>query len=443
MAWGGDLVRGEHFSDHMLGWLFDKTRDLLSKGKAEIIGLDRIAQTYGTLYADLGGIKLLAELVDEAPPAQNAGDYARIVLDGHVRRSATQACRDATKDLLSQRDRPAGEILAGLRSAVEQIEATGAVDDAWTDAGSAVRVAMDAALERSGRIDFPTGIASLDTFTGGLHAGEVTICAARPGMGKSIAGLTIGRAVAREGRGVAVFSLEMTKDATALRLACDVAYSRGSVWYGSENPNPTFDLAMKGQLPDGHWRRIRDAGEEIARLPIEIDDRSALTMAQIETSARRLFRRWERKGIKPGLIVIDHLGKVRPTTDRRGAKNAEVADVSGDTQAMAKRLGVPVLALVQLNRGVESRDDKRPMLADLRQAGELEEDARQVLFLYRPEYYLREPVGEETFEERTERLTKLDACRNQLFWLVEKNSHGPRGQVKSFCDIGSSAIREW
>ena len=117
--------------------------------------------------------------------------------------------------------------------------------------------------------------------------------------------------------------------------------------------------------------------------------------------------------------------------------------VSADASEMAKRLGVPVLGLVQLNRGVEGRDDKRPMLSDLRQAGELEEDARQVIFLYRPEYYLREPVEAETFDAKVERETKLDQVRNKLFWIIEKNSHGPRGQALTFCEVAASAVREW
>jgi replicative DNA helicase len=134
---------------------------------------------------------------------------------------------------------------------------------------------------------------------------------------------------------------------------------------------------------------------------------------------------------------------VKPTTDRKGNRHLEVADLSAGIAEVSKRLMVPILALVQLNRGVEGRDDKRPVLSDLRQAGELEEDARQVLFLYRPEYYLREPLASETFEERAVREEELSRVANQLFWLVEKNSHGPRGQVKTFCDIASSAIRDW
>lgn len=444
MGWGGDLVTGEHFSDHMLGWLFDRVREMIAKDqRCEPIALDRIAQTYGTVYHEAGGLSLLARLVADCPPAENAGDYARIVLDGAVRRQAALACQEGIKGLLGDRDRPGAEVIGDLRSDLEKIEAVGAVGDDWSHAGDAVRAAIEHAQTRTGLIDYPTGIRALDTFIGGVHAGEVTILAARPGMGKTVGGLAVARANAERGLGVLLFSLEMTRGALALRLACDVAYDRGETMFNGASMNPTFDRAMKGELEMPQWRRLHDANAEIDAWPLEIDDRAGLTMAQIEGAARRQHRKWARAGIKPGPLIIDHLGKVRPSTDRRGNKHAEVADVSSDCQAMAKRLGVPVLALVQLNRAVENREGNQPQLSDLRQAGELEEDARQVMFLYRPEYYLREPVADETFEARAARVDKLQAVKNQLFWLVEKNSHGARGQVKSFCEIGCSAFRDW
>lgn len=444
MAFGGDLVTGEHFSDHLLGWLFDRVRELIAKGRvADPIALDVVAQTYGTLYRDVGGLARLGCLVAECPPVPNAGDYARIVLDGAVRRQAAVACQDGLRAFLGDRERPAAELVADLRGVLEKVEASGAVIDPWARAGDAVRGAIEHAMTRTGVVDYPSGLKSLDGFTGGFHAGEVTLLAARPGMGKTVGGLTFARACALAGIGSAVFSLEMTKGALALRLACDHAYDRSSIAFNGLSLNPTFDKAMKGDLDAQQWAKLHDANCEIDHWPLEIDDRSGLTMQQIEAAARRLIRKWERARIKPGPIIIDHLGKVRPSTDRRGAKHAEVADISGDCAAMAKRLGVPVVALVQLNRAVESRDGNRPQLSDLRQAGELEEDARQVIFLYRPEYYLHEPVKDETFEERTARMDKLQACKNQLFFLVEKNSHGPRGQVKSFCEIGCSAFRDW
>lgn len=444
LGYAGDIVTGEHFSDHMLGWLFDKTRDLIKRDRnVEIIALHEVAQTYGEVYHDAGGLTFLADLVDRAPPAENAGDYALIILDGAIRRKAALACQDGMRAFLGDRDRPGAELVADLRSELEKVESEGDVGDAFARAGDAVRDAIAHAQTRSGRIDYPTGIASLDAHTGGLNAGETTLLAGRPGMGKSVAALTIARANADIGLGVCFFSLEMTEGAVALRLACDLAYSRSAPIYGGEVTCPTFDRAMKGQLSPWQWDRLAESNQTIDQWPLEIDDRAGLTIQQIESATRRQHRKWARQGIKPGPVIIDHLGKVRPSTDRRGNKHAEVADVSGEVAVMAKRLGVPVLALVQLNRAVESREGNRPQLSDLRQAGELEEDARQVMFLYRPEYYVREPVNGETFEEKATRLDKLQQCRNHLFWLVEKNSHGPIGQVQSFCEISSSAIREW
>jgi replicative DNA helicase len=440
--WCGDGLTPDHFYEPFHQRLYAEIVSDIRKGVlAEPI---LIAERFGRdpAFEELGGISYLADLVDRAPPAANARHYAEAVYDLALRRDLIRAADDLRGAAENDLGRSVLDIAAASCRAIEEVE-TGSAGDHWTDAGTAVREAIAHAANRSGLIEYPTGVAALDVFTGGLNAGEVTIIAARPGVGKTVAGLTVARACAQKGLGVCFFSLEMTRSALALRMACDVAYSRSAALYSGQTSNPTFDKAMKGDLDQHQWRRVAEAGEEIEGWPLKIDDRSGLNMAQIEAAVRRQHRRWRRDGVAPGPVIIDHLGKVRPPTDRRGARNAEVADVSNEAQSMAKRLKVPVLALVQLNRGVEGRDDKRPMLSDLRQAGELEEDARQVIFLYRPEYYVRDGAPDESFEDRAKRVEKLDACRNQMFWLIEKNSHGARGQVKSFCEIGCSAIREW
>ena len=178
-------------------------------------------------------------------------------------------------------------------------------------------------------------------------------------------------------------------------------------------------------------------------MPLLIDARPGLTVARIEAAARRAHRKWRKKGIEPGPVIVDHLGIVRPDKDRKGSLHAEVADVSRGLAEMAKRLGVPVVALCQLNRGVEGRDDKRPQLSDLRQAGEIEEDARAVVMLYRASYYLRPPMdpSSEGPAEAAEREAKLARVKGRVTFLVEKNSHGPAGvQVEAFCDPATSAV---
>lgn len=237
----------------------------------------------------------------------------------------------------------------------------------------------------------------------------------------------------------------MSAKALGLRLAADVAFDRNAALYGphSHQCNPTPDAAQKDGLSAAQWAQLEAAQEQVDAWPLFTDDRASLTIAQMEAAARRQHRRWERVGIKPGPVVIDHLGRVRPGKDRRGARHAEMADISNEASEMAKRLGVPVVGLVQLNRGVESREDKRPQLSDLRQAGELEEDARQVVFIYRPEYYLRPPADGESFDQECERREKLKAVEKKMYWIVGKNSHGPLGEVLTYCDIASSAVRSW
>lgn len=433
-------LKPEHFFEGFHQRLFEAIEGEIRRGRlAEFILLQE-RFTGDKDYGELGGIGYLAGLVERAPPAANINDFALAIKENAMRREILGVSAEMREGVLAAADPM--EVIGYATNRLGEVE-VGAAGDHWTGVHSAIRSAIETAQTRTGRIDFPMGVPSLDQFTGGLRAGEMTLLAARPGMGKSVGALTVARANAEQGLGVCFFSLEMTKDALALRLACDLAYQRSSPVYAGETSCPTFNKAMKGELLRHQWEEIDAATAIVENWHLEIDDRAGLTMQQIEVAARRKHREWRQRGIKPGPVIIDHLGKVKPPTDRKGSRHAEVADVSGEGQVMAKRLGVPLLALVQLNRGVEGRDDKRPMLSDLRQAGELEEDARQVIFVYRPEYYVREGKPDETFEERAAREEKLEACRNQLFWLVEKNSHGPRGQVQSFCEIACSAIREW
>jgi replicative DNA helicase len=232
----------------------------------------------------------------------------------------------------------------------------------------------------------------------------------------------------------------MGPDPMALRLACDVSRDRFGNW---SDDLITLERINRGDLSDREWQILDGARQEVAKWPIRFDTRPGHTMARIESLSRRAFRDFERRGVKPGLIIVDHRGKVRPGSDRRGNKHAEVADISGAAAEMAKRLDVPVLLLCQLNRQVEGRPDKQPTLSDLRQAGEIEEDARQVIFLSRPEYYLREPGADESIADRMEREDKLAKVRNKLFWIVAKNSNGPTGTALTRCDISASAVREW
>jgi replicative DNA helicase len=434
------VIRASHFFEPFHGRLFGAVHDLATKGRATDPAL--LAQQFerDPAWTELGGTEYLGLLIDRAPPSAIAGDYARAVADLGLRRDLIRVGREIS-DL--GRTEPDSEAALGnaeqLLSALTQADST----EALKSASELIEDAIAYAKARDGQVAYSFGVGAVDDLTGGLNAGEMTIVAARPGMGKTLVAQTIARANAAAGLGTCIYSLEMSANPLGIRLACDLAFDRHAPTYSGCTTNPTSDRALKNALSPEEWRALDRAREIVAGWPLHIDTRAGLTLIQIEASARRAHARWARRGIKPGPVLIDHLGKVKPGQDRRGNMYAETADLSAGAAEMAKRLGVPVVALVQLNRGVEQREDRRPSLADLRNAGQLEEDARQVLMIYRPEYYLRAPLGQETFEQEAERRAKLDQARNQLFFLVEKNSHGPIGQVQAFCDVACSAIRDW
>lgn len=389
---------------------------------------------------EFGGFRYLADMVDKATPPK-ARDHAIVIADLATRRALVEVAEEAAQDAADP-DRDGQTLIAELERRLEDIASVGAQDE-WLEAGSMVGTAIANAKARDGVIRYSWGIDALDEMTGGLNAGESVIVAGRPGMMKTGVAVRIALANARLGLGTSLISLEMSADPIALRMACATAHDRLAPTY-SGRPGPDGNVwyldAAKGNLTPGKWAKLERAQAWIESLPLKVETRPGLTVSRIEASVRRLHRQWKKKGIAPGPVIVDHLGIVRPDKDRKGSKHAEVADVSRGLAEMAKRLGVPVVALCQLNRGVEGRDDKRPTLSDLRQAGEIEEDARAVVMLYRPEYYLREPLGEERADEAAEREAKLAKAKGQLFLLVEKNSHGATGQVEAWCDPATSAV---
>ncbi len=435
------LVRPSQLYEPFHQRLFEVIRANAQAGRATDPALFSHRFTGDEGFADLGGGQYLGDLVNRAPPTANAADYARTIAALHTRRELIRAGGEiAAASASGEED---ADTLLGFaeRTISELADGSGAQED-WRDGPQVIAGAMTSARSRDRTADCIAGVAEVDEMLGGFNAGELAIVGGRPGSGKSTVALQIAKANAARGLGVVFFSLEMGEEPIGLRLACDLAYDRRAPVYCGQSDNPTFDRARKNRLTVDEWRRLDAAKETAEGWPLLFDTRPGLTVSRMEQAARRAFGRWRRKGIKPGCIVVDHLGLIRPELERQGSKHAETADVSHALAAMAKRLGVPVIALCQLNRGVEGRgEDKRPTLADLRQAGEIEEDARVVIFLLRPAYYLRPPEDGEDAAQAAQREAKLDRVRNQLLWIVAKNNNGLTGQVESFIDVGCAAVR--
>ena len=395
-------------------------------------------------FEELGGSSYLADLIDRAPPSANAAGYAEVIANMAARRDLVLVAQQITAEAHKDPEGLGRGLVPKAEGMLAELAARGPAAHQWRTASSVIREAVEGARERGGRIDYPTGLRDVDRVLGGFGAGELSVIAGRPGMGKSVVATTLARANAELGRGTCLFSLEMANEPLGLRIAADLAYDREAIRYSGDSGNPTYDGARKGFLSSDQWARLDSAAKKAAAWPLLIDVRPGLTVSHMEACALRAHRRWERKGIEPGPVIVDHLGIIKPEQDRGGSKAAETGDISRALASMAKRLGVPVVALCQINRQNEQRADKRPELADLRWSGDIEADARQVIFLFRPEYYYRAPLDptSEDPTERAEREVKLGRMRNRLWWIVAKANNGPLGQVETFCDVACSAIRD-
>lgn len=438
-----DDVRPTDFSEPFHGVIWTSITDLVRAGRlAEpTIMADRLKAF--PAWDQFGGLSYLANMVDRAPAPKHAPEYARAIQDAAMRRGLIRVAgeiSDAARDV----DKTGAERVVEAERAISDLASSGPSPTAWARADEIIGQAVRAAQVRKGGIELSTGLTELDQLTGGLRRGEMAIIAGRPAMGKSSAGLAVGRALASQGKGVAFFSMEMPKVALGLRMACDLAFDPYAPVFSGKSANASYFDADRGHLEPHQWQGLEAAERTMAGWPLVFDTRPGMTTTAMEACARRAIRDWERQGITPGAIIVDHLTIAKADNDRRGNKVAEVGDISRGLAEMAKRLDVPVVALCQLSRDVEKRDnkDKRPGLSDLRWSGEIEQDARLVMFLYRPEYYCRRPEDESDIEAMSEWRARLDKVRKKLWWLVEKNNNGPTGEVETYCDIACSAIRD-
>ncbi|MBA3811413.1 MAG: replicative DNA helicase [Caulobacteraceae bacterium] len=428
-----DHLQPRHFFEPFHGRLFSAIQSHLRRGQlAEPILLAEEFQRDPAFEA-LGGVRYLADLVDRAPPAANAADYARVTYDLALRR-----------DLI----RIGGEIAASAQagdpemSGRDQIEAaeqqlytlaeTGDVSSGlvgFADALSgAVEMAAEAYNREGGLSGLATGLADLDQKLGGLHASDLIIVAARPSMGKTSLATNIAFNVAKSyayevhpdgsrrtvnGGVVAFFSLEMSAEQLAMRLLAEV----------TEVPS---DKIRKGEITASEFGRIRDASGEIQGSPLYIDDTGGISIGKLAARARRLKRT---AGLD--LIVVDYLQLVTANdTGRIENRVQEVSQITQGLKSLAKELSVPVIAAAQLSRQVENREDKKPQLADLRESGSIEQDADVVMFIYREAYYLGRAEPKEGSEEHLAWQEKLDPIRNLAEIIIGKQRHGPIGVVR-------------
>lgn len=427
----------QHFGSAEAGRVFKIASELRDKGRT--ISVFTVAGAVRDVEREQGQpdskpLDWLNQIALDATASISAArESADVVRELYLRRRLTWIGQGIANDAAAMEadDAPADQISRAVNALQDllpdAVKPTGADLGACANAVLARAFNPDAARQSA----MPSGLSALDERTGGFKPGELIIVAGRPGMGKSLFAGSITRAVIEAGYAVASFQLEMTAEDCATRFIADLASSeRERVWYST---------MRKGEVLQRHQPAIERAALELEHWPLLIDDRSGLRVDDILSTARTAKRDFEAKGQKLGLVVVDHIGLVQPSTDRRGNKVAEMTDISGAMKRMAKELGCVVLALSQLNRGVEGRDDKRPLLSDLRESGSLEQDADAVLLLYRPAYYLEQKRAVMAPADFT---ANMEACRH----VLEVNSAKVRGGAAGIdvvdIDAATGSIRD-
>ena len=384
LAWdrAADLIGESDFYRWEHRHIYAAIGSLIAASKpADVITVHEVLQSLGKAD-DCGGLAYLNALAQSVPSAANVRRYAEIVRERAVLRKLITASDEIATAAFNPQGTPVSQILDEAESRIFRIGEEGArVGAGFQGMDRLISQLLERVeeLEKNGAEEVTgirTGFYDLDRMTAGLQKGDLIILAARPSMGKTALALNIAENVAvQEGLPVAVFSMEMGASQLALRLVGSLA-------------RIDQQHLRTGRLRDEEWERLPAAATQLSQAPMFIDETPGLNPAELRARARRLARQY---GGTLGLIVIDYLQLMSGTSDSADENRATVlGEISRGMKGLAKELQCPVIALSQLNRSVESRPDKRPMMSDLRESGAIEQDADVIMFIYRDDYYNKE-----------------------------------------------------
>jgi replicative DNA helicase len=389
---------------------------------------------------ELGGLTIgeyTARLAAAACLPSEVADLARATREKAQRRELI-AVADTLRSLI-EGDAPIIDAATEAISVIDGIVAVNAAAHARpmmiAEAGSASIERMQCAVQNPGSMPgITTGLRSLDARTGGLQRGDFIVLAGRPGMGKSALAITMARLQATAGYNVLLFALEMNSPDVADRAIADAA------WRGPDDPIPYQSIRL-GRVTREQQQRLTEAAREFADLALLIEQQSGLSLSQIAARARKHKQALERQGKTLDVLVLDHLHIVKASNRYQGKPVQEITEISNGLKALAKELNVPVVAMAQLNRGVESRENKRPSMSDLRESGAIEQDADLIALVYRESYYLDKPTGG-TAAQESDRLNRLSDVQNLIEVDIAKQRNGPTGVVTLFTDIACNVFRD-
>lgn len=430
-----EFLRAFHFADPVHTKIYEVISKLIQRGHvAEVANLKNYLEQEKALE-EVGGYKYIIKLANAASPMTNIDYYAKFIYDKYLRRQLISAGYDIVSDAGKEDvDSDANDLIETAERKLydlsnQDTSRVGFVD--FSEALTSSLTMIDRAYQKDDKLaGLSTGLDALDRKTGGLNNSDLIILAARPAMGKTALVTNIAYNVADDmlhnknmdakDKGVAFFSLEMSADQLASRIL------------STQTQTNAYKMRT-GELDKSEFTKIVAAVKELEKVPLYIDDTPGLTINGIRTRARRLKRN---KGL--GLIIIDYIQLIMGDGKRSENRVQEISEISRGLKILAKELNVPVIALSQLNRGVEQREDKRPVMSDLRESGSIEQDADIVMFIFRENYYIQNEQPKQKAGETPQRLAermeeweqRIRTTKNLSEIIIGKQRHGPTGTIK-------------
>ncbi|MGI9352689.1 MAG: replicative DNA helicase [Rhizobiaceae bacterium] len=427
-----DFLKPEHFFEPLHAEIYKVASDMIRATKTANPVTIKTFLPADAKVGDMTMSQYLARLAAEATTIINAEDYGRSIYELATRRSLINIGEDMVNIAYDApvEASPSMQIEDAERRLFELAEKGGS-NSGFNTFGNAMNIALDmaaAAYQRDGGLSgIATGIHALDSRMGGLQPSDLIILAGRPGMGKTSLATNIayniagkydgdfeadGSPSALEGGVVGFFSLEMSAEQLATRII-------------SEQAEVSSSKIRRGEITEADFDKLTTYVNHMSKVPLYIDESGGISIAQLAARARRLKRQ---KGLD--VLVVDYIQLMQGSARNSANRVQEVTEITTGLKALAKELNVPIIALSQLSRQVESRDDKRPQLSDLRESGSIEQDADVVLFVYREEYYLQNGEPEPGSEKYIDWETKLNNARGRAEVIVAKQRHGPTGTAK-------------
>ena len=426
-----DFLIWEHFYEPVHQRIFRKIGKLVhSNMRADPVTLKEYFEDEEPV-GDITVPQYLGRLAANATSVINAPHYAETIKSLYVRRQSIYTGETLINEAYDTAEVTVDEVIENAQSSLDKLVERGGSKVTCESLLESAKSVIEELKNPTKHNVITTGLADLDKVLGGGYPrGELTIAAARPSVGKSAFASSGALKAAKRGQEVLFFSMEMGKDAIAARCLSDISYT-------ATDPIKYADI-MSGSVDNWRIERLERAQQEFKNYPLKIDDQRGLTVSNIQSRIRQHINKLDKEGHKLDMVVIDHLGKIR-AEEYVGLRHLELGAITEKLAVIASTYDIAVVALCQLNRGVEGRDNKRPTLGDLRESGRIEEDANCVIGLHRQSYYL-ERMKCDKQDDETFRLEALKNCQNQFEAIILKQRNGECRPVELWCNMPTNSF---